>query len=280
MKILFREIHELFLATQFTAFMARGDSRVELYQFSDILFRHFNWLENHLIEQNIDYNYDVRQVPIRVERLSVMIENIINRVEKIEKRLEILDDKELRDRVVSDYSYIKEALNRIPDSDVSSSFNAKREYRDIELSSEARDALTIFLFEESYKEYELIMVYNYSKAHSKDAYLNRIFQIMVDESFFHLRRFGEIMAEMGILAVPRTIMEEVYKFDNLKEFLEVGINEEMNAKEECKKLADAVSGSSKYFASFFEFINNQENYHIRLMQDALNHLEVKYYTHQ
>ncbi len=67
--------------------MARGDSRVELYQFSDILFRHFNWLENHLIEQNIDYNYDVRQVPIRVERLSVMIENIINRVEKIEKTL-------------------------------------------------------------------------------------------------------------------------------------------------------------------------------------------------
>jgi len=101
-------------------------------------------VENHLIEQNIDYNYDVRQVPIRVERLSVMIENIINRVEKIEKRLEILDDKELRDRVVSDYSYIKEALNRIPDSDVSSSFNAKREYRDIELSSEARDALKIF----------------------------------------------------------------------------------------------------------------------------------------
>ncbi len=196
-RYLFREIHELFLATQFTAFMARGDSRVELYQFSDILFRHFNWLENHLIEQNIDYNYDVRQVPIRVERLSVMIENIINRVEKIEKRLEILDDKELRDRVVSDYSYIKEALNRIPDSDVSSSFNAKREYRDIELSSEARDALTIFLFEESYKEYELIMVYNYSKTHSKDAYLNRIFQIMVDESFFQLRRFGEIMARDG-----------------------------------------------------------------------------------
>jgi len=76
------------------------------------------------------------------------------------------------------------------------------------------------------------------------------------------------MAEMGLLAVPRTIMEEVYKFDNLEQFLKDGIEEEIGAKEECKRLAEAVSSSSEYFASFFNFINNQENYHIALMEEA------------
>jgi len=273
LKKTFKELHELFLATQFTAFMSDGDNRVELYQFTNIFFRHFTWFENYLIENKIEYNYDINQIPIKVEKLSIMISDILRRIESIEDSLDVCQDIELRDRIKSDYKYIKEVLKRIPDRDVSSCFDAKREYMNIDLTPEARDALTIFLFEESYKEYELIMVYNYSKAHSSDAYLNRIFQILIDESFYHLRKFGEIMAEMGILAVPRMIMEEIYKFENLEEFLAKGIDEEINAKEECKKLSQAVSSSSEYFASFFEYINNQENYHIKLMENALNYIK-------
>jgi rubrerythrin len=269
----FKELHELFLATQFTAFMSDGNIRTELYQFTDIFFRHFTWFENYLIENKIEYNYDIDQIPIKVEKLSIMINDILRRIKSIEESLDICEDIELRDRVESDYKYIKEVLKRVPDSDVSSCFNANREYKDINLTTEARDSLTIFLFEESYKEYELIMVYNYSKANSSDAYLNRIFQILIDESFYHLRKFGEIMAEMGILAVPRMIMEEIYKFEDLEEFLANGIDEEINAKEECKRLSEAVSSSSDYFASFFEFINNQENYHIKLMENALKHIK-------
>ena len=78
-------------------------------------------------------------------------------------------------------------------------FSTERTFPGISLTEEATDALTLFLFEETYKEYELIMIYNYLKAHSKDAYLNRIFQILIDESFFHLRRFGDMGAKMGIL---------------------------------------------------------------------------------
>ena len=270
---LFRELHELFLATQFTAFMSSNQTRVELYQFTDIFFRHFSWFENYLIENGIEYNYDINQIPIRVEKLSIMVDDIIRRMKSIEENIDICRDESLKDRLISDYNYIKEVLNRVSDENVSSCFNTNREYRDIILTTEARDALTIFLFEESYKEYELIMVYNYSKAHSTDAYLNRIFQILIDESFYHLRKFGEIMAEMGILAVPRMVMEEIYKFEDLEKFLANGIDEEINAKEECRRLSDAVSGSSKYFASFFEFINNQENYHIKLMEDALRYIK-------
>jgi len=272
MKILFKEVHELFLATQFAGFMSKSRNRQELYEFANIFFKHFTWLENDFIKNGITYNYNINQIPIKVTKLSQMLNNIIQRIESIEDKLSSCRDGDITHRMQSDFNYIKLVLQNMEDEDVSSSFDTKRDYLDIELSNEARDALTLFLFEESYKEYELIMVYNYSKANSSDAFLNRIFQILIDESFFHLRSFGQMMSEMGILAVPRSIMEEVYKFNDLEKFLKDGIAEEIGAKEECKKLANAVSSSSEYFASFFTFINNQENYHIALMEEALNYI--------
>ncbi len=272
MKKLFRDIHEAWLATQFTGFMSHTESRQELYEFSNILFKHLTWIENDFIKQNIEYSYDINQVPIRVDKLSVMIDDIIRRIEIIETELDSCQDKHITFRISSDLNYIKLVLRKLPDEDVSSAFDMNKEFPNIELTQEAKDALTLFLFEESYKEYELIMVYNYSKANSNDAFLNRIFQILIDESFFHLRSFGQMMAQMGILGVPRSLMEEIYKFDDLEQFLKDGIQEEIGAKEECKKLADAVSSSSKEFASFFTFINNQENYHIALMEEALVHI--------
>jgi rubrerythrin len=150
-------------------------------------------------------------------------------------------------------------------------FNMDRKFPGIELTEQATDALTLFLFEETYKEYELIMIYNYLKAHSTDAYLNRIFQILIDESFFHLKRFGEMGAKMGVLAVPRVVMKELYQVDDVVEFLKDGINEELAAKEECRKLSEAVAKDSPELEQFFDFVNKQENYHIALMNDALAH---------
>jgi len=272
MKKLFKEIHEAWLATQFTGFMSQTQSRQELYEFSNILFKHLTWIENDFVKQNIKYTYDINQVPIRVDKLSTMISDIIRRIELIESELDSCKDEHITFRMRSDLDYMKSALEKIADEDVSSAFDMKKEFPKITLTQEAQDALTLFLFEESYKEYELIMVYNYSKANSNDAFLNRIFQILIDESFFHLRSFGQMMAQMGILGVPRSLMEEIYKFDDLEQFLKDGIQEEIGAKEECKRLADAVSSSSEHFASFFNFINNQENYHIALMEEALEYI--------
>jgi hypothetical protein len=275
MKQLFREVHEVWLATQFTGFMSQTQSRQELYEFANILFKHLTWLENDFIKNNTPYTYDISQVPIKVTHISHMINNIIERIESIESKLSSCKDEHITHRVASDLEYIKAALLKLPEESVESCFLAEKNYPNVELTDEARDALTIFLFEESYKEYELIMVYNYSKANSNDAFLNRIFQILIDESFFHLRSFGQMMAKMGILSVPRSLMEEIYKFDDLKQFLKDGIQEEIGAKEECKRLADAVSTSSEHFAAFFTFINNQENYHIALMEEALAYINSK-----
>jgi len=270
---LFKEVHELFLATQFTGFMSQTTTRQDLYEFSNIFFKHLTWLENDFIKNEVEYSYSVDNVPLKVTQLSHMLNNILERISSVEEQLESCKDEHITFRMRSDLSYISEALKNMSDEEVVSAFDTKRDYPNVELTDEARDALTVFLFEESYKEYELIMVYNYSKANSTDAFLNRIFQILIDESFFHLRSFGQMMADMGILGVPRSLMEEIYKFDDLKQFLKDGIQEEIGAKEECKKLAAAVSSSSEYFAAFFTFINNQENYHIALMEEALAYID-------
>jgi len=253
-----------------TGFMSKTENKQVLFDFSDILFRHFNWMENELIEAGVDYNYDRDAIPIKVDKLSTMLHNIIQRLEKIDTMLSTSPDEDLNFRVLSDIRYMKTVLNDMED-EVVTAFSTERKFPGISLTEEATDALTLFLFEETYKEYELIMIYNYLKAHSKDAYLNRIFQILIDESFFHLKRFGDMGAKMGILAVPRIIMKELYQVEDVVAFLKDGINEELAAKEECKKLSEAVSKDSPELERFFDFINYQENYHIALMKDALAH---------
>jgi len=274
-KELFRKTHEAWLTTLMAAFMAKNtESKQTLYDFSDILFRHLTWIENDFIKRGIEYDYDRDHIPIKVDRLKVITENIYSRMVDLELLAINCDDLALRHRIESDLAYMQKVVLKIPDEEVTA-FNISRKYKDIELGKEATDALTLFLFEESYKEYELIMIYNYLKAHSDDAFLNRIFQIMIDESFFHLKSFGQMMSDMGILGVPREIHKSLYRVEKVTDFLEDGIAEEEAAKEQCKELSDAVAKESPQLADFFDFINEQESYHIELMKEALNHYKEK-----
>ena len=271
MKRLLVKTHELWLETQMAAFMSREtENKRILTEFTGILWRHFTWIEHALIVQGIEYDYDRDNIPIKVERLSVILADLVRRMNDLELMLVHLEDEALRHRIETDLSYMRYALGQMPDEEIHA-FDMNQRYRDIELDEEATGALTLFLFEESYKEYELIMIYNYLQAHSDDAFLNRIFQILIDESFFHLRSFGEMMAEMGILGVPRVIHESLYKVTDIEKFLLDGIEEEIAAKEQCKELSDAVAAKSAELAKFFDFINYQENYHIELMREAVAH---------
>ena len=78
------------------------------------------------------------------------------------------------------------------------------------------------------------------------------------------------MAKLGILSLPRVVMKEVYKFEDLKEFLQKGVEEEIAAKEQCLALSQAVRDEE--LSHFFDFINKQEDYHIVLMQKAIKML--------
>jgi len=270
MKMVMIKTHEAWLATLMAGFMSKTENKQVLFDFSDILFRHFTWLENEIISLNESYSYDRDAIPIKVERLSDLLHDIIKRLDEIDLQLLSSPDKKLNARISSDIHYMCEVLRHMEDETVTA-FSMERKFPGVELTQEATDALTLFLFEETYKEYELIMIYNYLKAHSNDAYMNRIFQILIDESFFHLKSFGDMGAKMGILAVPRIVMKELYQVEDVVQFLKDGIDEELAAKEECKRLSEAVAKDSSKLAKFFDFINHQENYHIALMTDALAH---------
>ncbi|MDD5405888.1 MAG: hypothetical protein PHE73_02970 [Sulfurovaceae bacterium] len=263
------QVHEVWLETLMSAFMSNNaTTKQTLFDFSDILFRHFTWIENSCIKYGISYDYERNMIPIKVNNLGAILHDIVARLNRVVLQLVVCDDAALSARIAQDIEYLIYALNNIPDEAIYA-FDMQRAIKGTELSEEATDALTLFLFEESYKEYELIMIYNYLKTHSSDINLARIFQILIDESFFHLKRFGQMMADMGILGVPRTIAKELYMVEDITAFLENGINEELLAKEECKRLSSAVSKESEELAKFFDFINNQENYHIALMKEAL-----------
>jgi rubrerythrin len=272
MKTLLIKTHEAWLEMLMAGFMSRTQNKQVLFDFSDILFRHFTWIEHGMIVSGEEYDYDRGIVPIKVDRLSDLLKAITARLIEIDLQLLGMEDKDLAGRISTDLTYMQSVLHEMND-EVVTAFNMERKLPGVDLSEEATDALTLFLFDEGYKEYELIMIYNYLKAHSNDAYLNRIFQILIDESFFHLRSFGEMMAKMGILAVPRIVMKELYQVDDVVTFLKDGIEEELAAKEECKRLSDAVGNDSEMLSKFFDFINHQENYHIALMKDALAHYE-------
>jgi hypothetical protein len=265
-------IHEVWLELLMAAFMASGKNKQVLFDFSDIIFRHFTWIEQYLVDEGIEYDYNRQSIPIKVDKLSTILTDAAFRLRQIDLQLIVCGDQALNERITSDISYITFVLNNLEDEEVSA-FNLSRKLNTIDLSEEATDALTLFLFEESYKEYELIMIYNYLKVHTQDYYLIRAFQILIDESFFHLKSFGQMMADMGILGVPRVIYRDLYKITDIAEFLKNGINEEMLAKEECRRLSEAVGGESKELSRFFDCINMQEDYHIVLMKRALEYYE-------
>lgn len=264
-----QKIHEVWLETSMASFMSSNVTTKEtLVEFSAIIFRHFTWLERIAIQERIEYDYNRDSIPIKVEKIEVILHDIIQRLRHIDLQLVYCEDEALRQRINTDIVYMISVLTKLPTEPVRA-FDMNRTLDGVSLSNEATDALTLFLFEESYKEYELIMIYNYLKAHTQDKYLADIFNILIEESFFHFRSFGNMMAQMGILGVPRVIHKDVYKIKEVANFLSSGIQEEIAAKEECKKLSQAVGAESPSLAQFFDFINHQENYHISLMQDAL-----------
>ena len=83
-----------------------------------------------------------------------------------------------------------------------------------------------YVFEESYKEYELILVYFYMQTYTDSRTQFDIYDDLINESHFHLKSFGNMMALMGILSLPREVHEMSYKITDLHAFVLNGIDEE------------------------------------------------------
>lgn len=266
---LYQKKHELWLNITFSSFAINDEEiKSKLYDFSMIAFRHMKWLGSEVLNKDGNYNYDRDKVFYKKETVFEVLETLRDEILEIQKSYR---DNTLGDRIKTDDSYlleyISQILNETSNNQIVTAFNMKREWLDKNLAQDQIDALTIFLFEESYKEYELILVYAYMQARTTNILEFNIFQDLVDESHFHLKSFGNMMAKMGILAMPRELHELTYIVDDLEKFIVDGIAEEEAAKIMCKELSDAIKDEE--LSKFFDFINYQENYHIELMQKLL-----------
>ncbi len=264
----YQKKHELWLGILFASFAIEEEKiKSRLYEFSQIAFRHMKWLGEAVLESGEDYNYD-RNGMMLLKRDSVF--EILNALkEEIESIQKLYPNSALGERIKTDDTYLLTYLQEILEDERNNkkvtAFDMSRKWED--LDQEQIDALTLFLFDESYKEYELILIYAYMQARTKNLLHYNIFQDLVDESHFHLKSFGNMMAKLGILALPRELHEMTYVVQDLDKFVKDGIDEEIAAKEMCKELSDAIKDEK--LSKFFDFINFQENYHIELMKKLL-----------
>jgi len=266
---LFRAKHQLWLRIAFMSFSVNDEKvKSRLYEFSQIEFRHLKWLAQSLYENTISYDYE-RDPQFNIESNSFfsLLHTTINEIKSLHL---VYDDTPLSQRMFHDEHYILSTLDGYIQSSSDepiSAFNRSRQWPNAVLSTPEIDALTLFLFEELYKEYELIMIYFYRQIRASTPLQVTHFQDLIDESHFHLRSFGEMMAKMGILALPRTLHPRTYQITDMEKFLRDGIIEEENAKEECRKLSSSIRDEK--LSNFFEFINYQESYHIEIMKKLL-----------
>ncbi len=269
---LFEKKHTLWLKTLFASF-AISDERVSdlLYDFSMIEYRHLLWLGDDLVKKEIEFDFEREQFNIQYQTNFELFDALKNEYQTIK---ESYKDSIMFERFLNDEDYfiikLKELLSDEKNDAPITAFNRSKKYEDIALDEKQLEALILFLFEESYKEYELILVYTYSNFYTDSKLLSSIFFDLIYESHFHLKSFARMMSKMGLLALPRVVAKRVYQFDDLREFLIDGIKEEEGAKELCMKLANDIN--HERLSPFFTFINNQESYHIELMKRALESL--------
>ncbi len=271
-KRLFTTVHEGWLKLSFTSFAVSDRSWGErLYDYSEILYRHLRFIEHHYVERGLEYSYERPAITLDFTTEGEAARFCDEVLARIEMQLSDNGDA-LASRMLHDLAYIRKDLQRAFDrNDEVTAFDRSLSLEGVSLDETSLEALVLFLFEESYKEYELIVIYAYAQTVVKDKRLSEIFQILIDESKFHLKSFAHLMAKLGILTVPRMVTQEIYRIDAIDQFLLDGIDEEKAAKEECRKLAKAVD--NEMLSAFFDFINFQEDYHITLMQEALKRME-------
>ena len=267
---LFRAKHQIWLRILFLSFAApANDIKSRLYEFSQIEFRHLKWVAGALVEGTIAYDYH-RDPSFSIEGES-LFELLRTALADIKVLHAAYDDSPLAERMLRDEHYLVETLEgylSLPSLDLPlSAFNRELVWPDASLTKDQTDALTLFLFEESYKEYELILIYFYQQVRALSHTESSAYQDLIDESHFHLRSFGEMMAKMGILALPRELHPRSYVIEDMEQFFRNGIVEEENAKEECRRLSSTITDPA--LSSFFEFINHQESYHIEIMKHLL-----------
>lgn len=269
MNILYKKKHELWLTIAFASFAStNSEIASRLYEFSLLAFRHMKWISLEIVEKNSSFDYDRDLQLQESDSLFTQLRFLKADIESLQR---LYPNTTLGERLKSDDLYLCSYIDSLLENeqnDISiTAFNKARIWPHSTLDQEQTDALTLFLLEESYKEYELILVYNYMQAHTENALHKTIYQDLIDESHYHFKAFGIMLAKLGILTLPRELHPLSYIIKDLNQFVESGIAEEQAAKEMCKSLSQKIKDTE--LSKFFDYINAQESYHIELMRKLL-----------
>jgi rubrerythrin len=264
---LYQKKHELWMHINFASFSINDENiKSRLYDFAQMAFRHMKWIGSDVLARGENYNYDRDMQLCKQDRVFAILMSLKKEIENIQ---DFYGSSVLGDRLRSDDKYLMEYLDEVLNNHRNNvevtAFNMKREWED--LAQDQVDALTQFLLAEVYKEYELILIYAYMQARTENVTQFNVYQDLVDESHFHLKSFGNMMAKLGLLNLPRELHEMTYIIKDLDKFVEDGIAEEEAAKEMCKELSESITDEK--LSKFFDFINFQESYHIELMKKLL-----------
>ena len=268
---LIQNTHESFIKFIYSSVMVQeADVRHKLNDMALFKYRHMVWLMQDAVNNqkpfNMDFEYE-NIAKIKVENSADLIEILKDDLDQSLALYEGINDPTLN-RLRSDNSYFIEELSRVDVDSVITAFNENKELPNIELSEESKSALIFFLMEETFKEYELITIYSYLKAHSDIAVADAAFTDLAYDSVYHLKRFADLASKMGVLTLPRPIPHDKYENIGVVKFLKENIEEEMDAEKQCLILAEKIG--NKELSDFLLFISRQELYHGELLQRALN----------
>ncbi len=267
---LIRFEHESFIKFIYASVMVKDEAAKHfLNDVALFKYRHMLWSMQDAVNKNIKFNMDFNEreiEKIKVKTEEDLLEVLIDDLDQNIALYEGIDDPTIN-RLRSDDQYFLEEIKKLELEGEITAFNEHKELPGIDLDENAKSALTFFLMEETFKEYELIVIYSYLKVHTNITVAQSAFIDLAYDSIYHLKRFATLASKMGVLTLPKPIPHERYKNIGIVEFLKENIEEEMNAEKQCLILAEKIGNED--LKNFLLFISRQEVYHGELLKRAL-----------
>jgi rubrerythrin len=264
-----------YLSLLYASFIHPNREIAEIYEdFGLIEYKHMMWAMNDMVKNGVEFDMDIDSLKdLKVTSTKELREKLIARIEKSLKceNIKGIEETTLA-RFKNDEEYLLSLLKNMDDNEKITAFDEHKTLKNIKISPKQAETFNFFLIGETFKEYELITIYSYLKAHiTNNVEAVNCFADLASDSIYHLKRFAKYAAELGTLNFVRSIDKEKYKNIEIIRFLKENIEEEQDAEKECLVLAEKIGNED--LSNFLLFISRQEVYHAELLNRALSHLK-------
>jgi len=263
-----------YLRFLYASFMTPNREIAEIFEdFGLIEYKHMMWAMNDMVNNGVEFDMDIDNIDLKVTNTGELISKLKDTLNQSLNNTNTKGiDHETLQRFKSDEEYMLNTLNTLNDNTKITAFDEHKTLENISLTPQQADAFNFFLIGETFKEYELITIYSYLKAHiNNNVEAVNCFSDLASDSIYHLKRFAKFAAELGTLSFVRSVDKSKYQNVEIVKFLKENIEEEIGAEKECLVLAQKIG--NKELSDFLLFISRQEVYHAKLLQKALQHLK-------